>query len=264
MHQDAKEAHGAVIIGAGFIGIEVASSLTQIGVRCTIVEVGRRIWPTLVPDSVAAFVQPLYADKGVDFRFSRKVVAQKGDTRVGSVVLDDGEMVLADLVVAGIGAILNTKLAEGAGLTVDHGVQVDSYLRTSHPDGYAIGDIANFPDPVVGYVHIEHFDSAIAQGNAVGTTLARHPTAFNEISSFYSDVFDLSLNLVGYPLEWDAIQVQPPTGSPPRAPFTITYAKEKVLRAALMVNDSTRQQAWEVLIRDRAPAGAQPPALCLV
>lgn len=148
-----------------------------------------------------------------------------------------------------------------AGLAVDHGVQVDTYLRTSRPDVYAIGDITDFPDPVIGHVHVEHFDSAIEQRNVVGETLAGHPTPLNEISSFYSEVFDLSLHLIGYPLGWDDTAVQPPASSPLRAPFTITYAKDRVLRAALMVNDDAQQQAWETLIRDRAPADAQPSAL---
>ncbi|MGI8968832.1 MAG: NAD(P)/FAD-dependent oxidoreductase [Chloroflexota bacterium] len=255
LRTDSQSARHAVIIGAGFIGMEVASSLTQRGVHCTVVEVGPRIWPTLVPDTVAAFVQSCYTNKGVDFRFGHKVVALEGDTRVQSVVLDDGETLPADLVVAGIGAILNTKLAEDAGLAVDHGVQVDTYLRTTHADVYAIGDIANFPDPVIGHVHVEHFDSAIDQGNAVGRTLAGHPTSFNEVASFYSDIFDLTLHLIGYPLGWDDTAMQPPARSPLETPFTITYAKDHVLRAALMVNDDA-QQSWAEMIRDRAPAGA--------
>jgi 3-phenylpropionate/trans-cinnamate dioxygenase ferredoxin reductase subunit len=250
LQKAATGGENAVIVGAGFIGMEVAASLTQRGVACTVVEVAPRMWARIVPEIVSTFIQRYFEERGVRFLFGRGVKALAGTDRVEAVILEDGTRLPADLVVAGVGAELNTKLAEAAGLETDRGVVVDEYLRTSHPDVYAIGDIAAYPDAIAGRIHLEHWDNALAQGRVVGRTLAGRPEPYEHIAYFFSDMFDLSLHMVGYPEGWDDIIVR---GDPASGAFTTIYVKDGVIRAALELNDSGRIGTWRRLIRARQP-----------
>lgn len=244
------QAQNVVIIGAGFIGMEVAATLTQKGVSCTVLEMAPRIWSGLVPEVTASFMKRYFEVKGVHFLFNTSVQALEGDSRVQSVALSDGSSIPADLVVAGVGAALNVELAENAGLRVDHGVIVNDLFRTSHPNMYAIGDIANFPDPIAGHIHLEHWDNALAQGRAVGKTLAGHPEPFQHVAYFFSDLFDLSLNMIGYPAGWDDIQLR---GNLEAGTFTTVYLKEGIIRAALMVNDDAEFNNWSKVVAAQTP-----------
>jgi 3-phenylpropionate/trans-cinnamate dioxygenase ferredoxin reductase subunit len=243
-------ARTAVIIGAGFIGMEVAATLTQRGIACTVVEMAPRIWPAIVPPPVSDFIRRYYAERGVAFRFGVAVRAIEGPSRAERVVLADGETLPADLVVAGVGAVLNTELAEDAGLPIERGVVVDEHFQTSDPRIYAIGDIANFPDPVAGRTHLEHWDNALHQGRALGQTLAGRPAPFQHVGYFFSDLFDLSLNMIGYPAGWDDVIVR---GDPCEDRFTVVYAKDGTVSAALMVNDDKHFDAWTRLVQARLP-----------
>jgi 3-phenylpropionate/trans-cinnamate dioxygenase ferredoxin reductase component len=243
--QELQAAYGdvrtAVIIGAGFIGMEVAATLTQKGVHCTVVNTAPRVWPALVPEATASFIQRKFESQGVRFLFNTSVKALEGDGRVKSVVLGDDTSLPADLVVVGVGAVLNVELAENAGLAVDHGVVVDELFRTSHPDVYAIGDIANFPDPIAGRIHLEHWDNALAHGRALGKTLAGRPDPFRHVAYFFSDMFDLSLNMIGYPTGWDHVEFR---GDLESGKFTTVYSKNGTIRAALMINDDADFDNW--------------------
>ena len=240
----------AVIIGAGFIGMEVAATLTQRGVSCTVVEMAPRMWSALVPEVTASSIQRYFEGRGVRFLLNTGVEALEGDGRVQSVVLSNGESLPADLVVAGVGAALNVELAAEAGLRVDRGVVVDDLFRTSHPDVYAVGDIANFPDPIAGQIHLEHWDNALAQGRAVGQTLAGRPAPFRHVAYFFSDLFDLSLNMVGYPAGWDDIELR---GDPETGAFTTVYFRHGRVRAALMVNDDANFDHWTSVVAAESP-----------
>jgi 3-phenylpropionate/trans-cinnamate dioxygenase ferredoxin reductase subunit len=239
------DAKTAVIIGAGFIGMEVAATLTQQGVFCTVIEMGPRMWPALVPEVTSSYIQRYFEAKGVRFLLNTGVEALEGDGQVQSVALSNGTSVPADLVVAGVGAALNVELAAEAGLRVDRGVVVDDLFRTSSLDVYAVGDIANFPDPIVGQIHLEHWDNALAQGRAVGQTLAGRPEPFRHVAYFFSDLFDLSLNMVGYPAGWDDIEVR---GDVEAGTFTTVYVRHGRVRAALMVNDDADFDHWTSVV----------------
>jgi 3-phenylpropionate/trans-cinnamate dioxygenase ferredoxin reductase subunit len=244
------DARQAVIIGAGFIGVEVAATLTQRGIACTVVEMAPRVWASIVPPVVSDFVQRYYAERGVSFRFGTGVTAIVGEGRAQRVVLAGGETLAADLVVAGVGAALNTGLAEAAGLETDRGVVVDDHFQTSDPRIYAVGDIASFPDPVGGRLHLEHWDNALNQGRALGKTLAGQGEPFEHVAYFFSDLFDLSLNMVGYPAGWDDVIVR---GDPADDRFTAIYVKDGIVRAALMINDDEHFDAWTRMVAAQQP-----------
>jgi 3-phenylpropionate/trans-cinnamate dioxygenase ferredoxin reductase subunit len=255
-----QDARRAVLIGGGFIGMEVASVLTQRGVECTVLDTGPRVWPRVVPEIVSAFIEGYYRDHGVTLRFGQRVNELRGGDHVEAVVLESGESHPADLVVAGVGAVLNLGLATAAGLAVDRAIVVDEYLRTSHPDVYAIGDLTSFPDPIAGRLHVEHWDNALDQGEALGTTLAGRPSAFDRVAQFFSDVFDLDLNIVGYTDDWDTIIVrsQDNAGKLRSVPFRVIYVKEGVVRAVLLVNrrgtlEMGELEARRVLVQAHTP-----------
>jgi 3-phenylpropionate/trans-cinnamate dioxygenase ferredoxin reductase subunit len=245
----AQGAHHAVIIGAGFIGMEVAASLQVLGVACTVVEVAPRMWARVVPGQAASAIQTYFEAKDVQFRFGIGIEAIEGNHSVSAVRLADGTVLPADLVVVGVGVTLNTALAESVGLEVEQGVIVDEYFRTSQSDIYAIGDIAAFPDPIGGRVHLEHWDNALHSGRALGATLAGKAEPFRHIAYFFSDLFDLSINMIGYSAGWDDIVFRGDFGKPQ---FTAVYLKEGIVRAALMVNDDTHFGAWTQLVEHAA------------
>jgi len=137
---------------------------------------------------------------------------------------------------------------------MDRGLVVDEHLQTVHPDVYAIGDIASFLDPIAGRIHVEHWDNALQQGRAVGKTLAGQPTPFDHVAYFFSDMFDLSLNMVGYPSGWDDVVVR---GDPDSGKFTCIYVKDGQVRAAAMLNDDAYFDEWTALVRAKAPADAE-------
>jgi 3-phenylpropionate/trans-cinnamate dioxygenase ferredoxin reductase component len=244
-----RNAKHAVIIGAGFVGMEVAATLTQRGLECTVVEMAPRMWARIVPPEVSDHLQTYYRDRGVELRFGAGVKAITGGGRAECVVLESGEELPAELVVAGVGAELNTQLAADAGLQVDGGVLVDEHFRTSDPHIYAIGDIANYPDPVAGRIHLEHWDNALNMGRALGTILAGGSTPFAHVAYFFSDLFDLSLNMIGYPSAPDEVILR---GDPADGRFTAIYIKEGTVRAALMINDDQYFDAWTALVGNRA------------
>lgn len=252
-------ARRAVIIGAGFIGMEVAASLNARGMACTVVEMGPRMWPRIVPPVTAGFIQRYFESRGVSLRFGASVKGLEGERRVRSVVLESGETLEADLVVAGVGVALNTGLAEQAGLEVDRtGIIVDEYLHTSHPAVYATGDVASFPDPIGGRLHLEHWDNALQQGRALGQTLAGSPTPFDHVAYFFSDLFDLSLNMIGYPLDWDDIVVR---GEPESGQFTTVYLRNGAVSAALMINDDQHFDTWTALVKARRGPNGEAASL---
>lgn len=246
-------ARRAVIIGAGFIGMEVAATLARRGISCTVIEMGPRAWPAIVPPLVSEFIHRYYHERGVNLRFNVSVQRIEGEGTVERVVLSDGEILAADLVVAGVGAALNTELAADAGLQVERGVVVDERLRTADPHIYAVGDIANFPDPIGGRTHLEHWDNALHQGRFLGEVLAGSSHTYEHVPYFFSDLFDLSLNMIGYSSGWDEVVLR---GNPADDSFTVIYGKSGIIRAALMVNDDEYFNAWTRLVGTRQTVAA--------
>jgi 3-phenylpropionate/trans-cinnamate dioxygenase ferredoxin reductase subunit len=247
--EQAANAQRAVVIGAGFIGIEVAATLTQRGVSCTVVEMADRMWSRLTPPETSHAIQRACEARGIQFRFGVSVREMSGSKRAKAVVLNTGEKLPADLVVGGVGAELNTQLAEAAGLKVDRGVLVGRFFDTEADGVYAVGDIARFPDPVGGSLHLEHWDHALSSGQALGNTLAGEATPYEHVACFFSDIFDLSLNMIGYPESWDRIIQRGDLGG---EKFTTLYLRDGILRAALMINDDGHFDDWTRLIRGHA------------
>ncbi len=187
-----------VVIGGGFIGSEVAAALAMNGKRVTMVFPSNGIGSRVYPQPLAAFLNSYYHEKGVTLLDSETVrsVRTKGAKTI--VTVGSGKEISADGVVAGLGILPNTGLAEQAGLKVDNGIVVDEFLRTSDPDIYAAGDVANFHSALLERrMRVEHEDNANVMGEMAGRNMAGQSDIYHHQPYFYSDLFDLGYEAVG-------------------------------------------------------------------
>ncbi|MBV9269132.1 MAG: NAD(P)/FAD-dependent oxidoreductase [Acidobacteriaceae bacterium] len=189
-----KSAKKVVVIGVGFIGMEVASQSAQQGCETTMVFPEERIWRSFFTPEMSQFFQKYYEDRGVHFAPDAKVESMHGS----SIELSNGKKIEADLVVAGIGVSPMTEIAEAAGIDVQNGIVVNEFLQTTAANVYAAGDVANYPDVLFGKRRrVEHWDNAVKQGQYVARHLSGRPERFENIPYFFSDVFDLSYEFWG-------------------------------------------------------------------
>ena len=196
----------AVVIGAGFIGMEVAASLTQRGVHVTVIEAQPHIWPRFVDAALAVTFQNFCTAKGVAFHTNDTVLEVRGTGRVSSVKTQSGKEFPCDLVCIGAGIVPNVELAQQAGLAVDNGVVVNEYLQSSHSDIYAAGDVANYPDPFFNKRRrVEHWGHAEYCGQLAGQNMAGGQSPYGLLTYVWSDIFDLHLEFAGDENEHDQI-----------------------------------------------------------
>lgn len=195
-----EQAPRVVVIGAGWIGLEVAAAARQKGAEVTVVEVAALPLQRVLGDEVATVFRDLHVAHGVQFRLGTGIreIRTKGGRAV-AVVTADGEELPADLVVAGVGIRPATELAESGGLAVDDGVLVDATHRTSDPDVWAAGDVANVERPVLGRrVRVEHWANAQDGGAAAGRAMLGDGTPFQALPFFFSDQYDLGMEYIGW------------------------------------------------------------------
>ncbi|MFJ7909072.1 NAD(P)/FAD-dependent oxidoreductase [Kitasatospora sp. NPDC096204] len=189
------------VIGAGWIGLEVAAAAREAGAEVTVLEALELPLLRVLGREVAQVFADLHREHGVDLRFGVKVAELTGDGgTVSGVRLADGTTVAADAVVVGIGIAPATGLAEAAGLEVDNGVKTDQHLRTSDPDVYAAGDVANAYHPLFGrHVRVEHWANALNQPQTAARALLGQPDAvYDRVPYFFTDQYDLGMEYVGY------------------------------------------------------------------
>jgi NADPH-dependent 2,4-dienoyl-CoA reductase/sulfur reductase-like enzyme len=244
----------AVVIGASFIGLEVAASLRARGLEVRVVAPEARPLERVLGPQLGDFVRELHEQHGVIFALGHV------PTRIdpGSVTLDDGQVLPADLVVMGTGVRPNVELAEAAGLRIDKGIVVDSYLESSYPGIYAAGDVARYLDPRTGErVRIEHW--AVAQ--RMGTTAARNmlgqQQAFDAVPYFWSQHYDVRISYVGHAEKWNRIDVSHGTD---RKQWVARFvASGRTLAVATVGHDQISLQA-EVTLEQWKPATAAGPS----
>jgi NADPH-dependent 2,4-dienoyl-CoA reductase/sulfur reductase-like enzyme/nitrite reductase/ring-hydroxylating ferredoxin subunit len=218
----------AVVIGAGFIGLETAASLRHRQVPVTVVAPEEVPLAGVIGQRMGAFVHALHEEHGVGFRLGRTVA----EIHEGNVVLDDGDELPADLVVVGVGVRPRVELAERAGLEVDHGIVVDERLRTSDPLIWAAGDVASYPDQNAGRTRIEHWVHAQRQGQAAARNMLGHDRPFTDPPFFWSQHYDVPINVVGRAEGWDDEIV---LGDPARRDVVVGYRKGDMIQAVSSV-----------------------------
>lgn len=236
-----------VIIGASWIGTEVAAAARERG--CDVVMVDPLATPLerVLGPQVGGYFAALHADHGVDLRMGTGVEAFVGGDRVSAVRLGDGTSVDADTVVAGVGVVPDVGLAREAGLDVGTGVLVDSHLRASRPDVFAAGDIAEADHPILGTrVRVEHWANALNQGLTAGANAAGSDEVFDRIPYFFSDQYDAGMEYSGWPVPFDDVVFR---GDPGEGAFVAFYLAGGVVVGGINVNVWDVNTAVQDLIR---------------
>jgi apoptosis-inducing factor 3 len=225
----AEGARRAVVLGASFIGLEVAASLRARNIEVHVIAPGRRPLERVLGPQLGDFVRALHEQHGVVFHLGSPATG----VAPGAVVLQGGERVPADFVVAGVGVRPATILAEKSGLRVDNGIVVNAQLETAAAGVYAIGDSARWPDARGGgLVRIEHWVLAQRHGQAVARTIVGERAPFTDVPFFWSQHYDVSINYVGHAERWDAIEVD---GSLERRDASVRYRGGGRVRALASV-----------------------------
>ena len=190
-----------IIVGAGWIGLEVAAAAREQGCEVTVVEPESGALLRSIGPELGAVFADLHRAHGVTFRFGESVTELRGaGGRSAAAITSSGAELPADLVVAGIGAVPNTALAVVAGLEVDNGVLVDAALRTSDPAIYAAGDVANAFNPLLGRrIRVEHWANALNGGPAAARSMLGQEVSYDRVPYFYSDQYDLGMETAGLP-----------------------------------------------------------------
>jgi 3-phenylpropionate/trans-cinnamate dioxygenase ferredoxin reductase subunit len=228
----ARAGRRAVVIGLGFIGCEVSASLRMLGLEVTAIDPGPAPLARVLGPEVGGVIAELHRSRGVQLVLGDGVDRLEGGERVESVVTKSGRQFECDFVVAGIGIEPNVDLLSAAGARISNGVEVDEYCRTSLPDVYAAGDIADHAHPLFGRIRVEHYNNAEKQGRAAAASLLDRGAPYDYVHSFWSDQFDQTVEYVGFAAEWDSITVE---GSLPDRDFIVRYLRGgKLLAAAAM------------------------------
>lgn len=201
IREAASEAEEAVVIGGSFIGMEVSSVLSRLGVETTLVFPEPRVWEAFFTPEMSAYFEKVYCDHGVTIIPNAEVTGFEGDGSVSGVRIEEegnARTLPADMVVAGVGVEPNVDLFENNGLRLDNGIVVDRFLETSVEDVYAAGDIASFPDQIFKRrKRIEHWDNARSQGEHAARVIMGEREPFVHVPYFFSDVFDKSYEYWG-------------------------------------------------------------------
>jgi 3-phenylpropionate/trans-cinnamate dioxygenase ferredoxin reductase component len=236
----------AVVIGGGFIGMEVASALTQKGVETTMVLPEDRVWKQFFTPEMSKFFEGYFSARGVRFRKSVRIGRVRGAGKVDSIELADGSVIACELVVAGIGAEPVTEFLAGSGIEVNNGVVVNEFLETNAAGIYAAGDIANYPDKLFGKRRrVEHWDNAVSQGQHCAKALMGERAPFVHVPYFFSDVFDLSYEFWGDAADAHEVVYR---GDPATSSFSAWWIRQSRLVAAFAMNrpddERTVAPAW--------------------
>jgi 3-phenylpropionate/trans-cinnamate dioxygenase ferredoxin reductase subunit len=223
-----------VVIGAGWIGSEVSACARQMGAEVTIVAPESIPLKGVLGQEVASVYRDLHAEHGVDLRLSTKIEAIIGTGAAQGVRTTSGVVIDGDLVVVGIGAAPRDELARDAGLSIDNGIAVDEFLRTSAADVFAAGDAAATWNPRYNKrIRVEHWANALNQGPAAARNMLGQDTAYAKVPYFYSDQYDFGMEYHGYATEWDHVVLR---GDRAGRQFLAFWLKDGRILAAMNAN----------------------------
>lgn len=254
----------AVIVGAGYIGLECAATLRKLGMDVTVIEMMDRVMSRVVAPEMSRFYGAEHAAHGVRLLTGRRVSAFKGNSRIAAVECSDGTCVSADFALVGIGLVPNTAIAEAAGIECDDGIAVDERCRTSDPNIYAVGDCCSFPSLRYGRrIRLESVDNAFEQARTAAANACGREVVHDKTPWFWSDQYDLKLQIVGVSQHYDKVVLR---GEPATRTFSCCYLRDGELIALDAVNHGKDFMAARKLIAERArpdPARLADDAIAL-
>jgi 3-phenylpropionate/trans-cinnamate dioxygenase ferredoxin reductase subunit len=242
-----KRGGAVVVVGAGWIGCEVAASARQLGCEVTIVAPEAVPLERVLGPELGAFYRDVHVDHGVRLLMETGVEAFEGDGAVERVRTDGGHELECDLVVVGAGVEPRTGLAVAAGIAVDDGVRVDEYLRTSAAGVFAAGDVANAPFRD-GRIRVEHWANALNQGPAAARNMLGREEPYDLLPYFFSDQYDVGMEYAGYAAAWDRVVFR---GDPASREFIAFWLTGDHVLAGMNVNVWDVTDEIQRLIRDR-------------
>jgi len=241
-----------VIIGGGFIGLEVAATAAKAGKKVVLIEAMSRLLERAVSPLISQYLRDLHVSHGVDIRFQQSVTAIEGDGVLHEVVCSNGDRVRGDLIVAGIGGIPNDELASAAGVVCANGIDVDEFGQSSVPTIYAAGDCSNHHNLFAGRrVRLESVQNATDQGKAAGAAIAGHPEAYVAVPRFWSDQYDAKLQIVGLSAPDDTAVIR---GAISDHKFSVFYYRG----TRLMAVDSINRPGDQMIARRLIAASLSP------
>jgi 3-phenylpropionate/trans-cinnamate dioxygenase ferredoxin reductase component len=238
-----------VVIGAGWIGSEVAASARQKGLDVTVVERAEVPLEQVLGREVGAIYAQIHRDQDVDLLTGATLESFEGSEHVERVKLDDGRTVNADFVVVGVGVVPRTELAETAGITVDNGITVNAQLQTSVPGVFAAGDVANAFHPFYGRrLRVEHWANALNQPAVAAQAMLGKPASYERLPYFFSDQYDVGMEYTGHATTWDEVVLR---GETDTREFIAFWLQDGRVLAGMNVNVWDVTDPIQALIRSR-------------
>jgi 3-phenylpropionate/trans-cinnamate dioxygenase ferredoxin reductase component len=249
-----KAAGRIVVIGAGWIGLETAAAARAADVEVTVLESAELPLLRVLGREAAEVFAGLHRDHGVDLRFGVEIAEITGSGgRADGVRLADGSLIKADAVIAGVGITPNSQLADAAGVTTGNGITVDAQLRSSDPDIYAAGDVANAFHPLLGkHIRVEHWANALNQPQTAARAMLGQEVAYDRVPYFYTDQYDLGMEYAGYvePGGYDEVVFRGDVGQREFVAFWLGGGR---VRAGMNVNVWDVNDAIQALVRAGKP-----------
>jgi 3-phenylpropionate/trans-cinnamate dioxygenase ferredoxin reductase component len=237
------------VVGAGWIGAEFAASARQRGLAVTVIEPATVPLERVLGEELGGFYRDVHETHGVEMRMQTGVEAFEGTGSVSAVRTSDGQSIACDFVVVGVGVIPRTELAAMAGAKIENGVVVNQQLRTSLPDVFAAGDVANAWHPFFKRnIRVEHWANALNQGPAAAQAMLGREVAYDRIPYFFSDQYDIGMEYSGYATEWDEVVFRGAVGD---GEFVAFWVKDQRVIAGMNVNIWDVNEDVQALVRSR-------------
>ncbi len=225
-----------IVIGGGYIGLEVAASLQKMGATVTVLEREKRILARVTAPEMSHFFQELHAKNGVDILTDKDVISFSTKKGIDTVVCSDGSSFDADIVIIGVGIHVNLELAKNAGLKIENGIRVDETTRTNDEDIYAIGDCTYHHNPHYDrFIRLESVQNAVDQAKVAAAAICDKYLIYNTLPWFWSDQYDIKLQMVGLSTGYDKVLVRNEESENPK--FSIWYFKDNILLAVDAINN---------------------------
>lgn len=239
-----------VIVGGGYIGLEVAAVATGLGLKVTVLEMEARVLQRVTSPELSKFFQDFHAAKGVDIRTQTAIASFEGDGKLEFAVTADGTKIPADIALLGIGIIPNTELAAEAGLPAANGIAVNEFCQTEDENVFAAGDCTDHPSALYDRrIRLESVHNALEQAKTAAAAMCGTLKAYDQVPWFWSDQYDLKLQIAGLSTGYDTVVQR---GDPATNKFALFYLKDGVLISVDAVNAAPEYMMGRRLIGEHA------------